>query len=137
MWKTLAGWAEGYFLSAMRRAGQALEVRLLVEQLFDADASRLVAVAGDFNAEDHEVPLTLVVGAEENTGNPLLAPRALVVLDRAVPADRRWSVLHHGRRQMLDHSCRSSLRSTNWRKKHRTLPAVIHGAGHGVHRPSG
>ena len=103
VWKTLAGWAEGYFLSAMRRAGQALEVRLLVEQLFDADASRLVAFAGDFNAEDHEVPITLVVGAEENTGNPLLAPRALVVLDRAVPADRRWSVLHHGRRQMLDH----------------------------------
>jgi hypothetical protein len=25
------------------------------------------------------------------------------MLDRTVPADRRWSVLHHGRRQMLDH----------------------------------
>jgi predicted extracellular nuclease len=35
--------------------------------------------------------------------SPLLAQRSLVVLDRAVPADRRWSVLHHGRRQMLDH----------------------------------
>jgi endonuclease/exonuclease/phosphatase family metal-dependent hydrolase len=103
VWKTLAGWAEGYFLSAMRRAGQAFEVRLLLEQLFDADASALIAIAGDFNAEDHEVPLNLIVGAEENTGNPLLAQRSLVVLERAVPADRRWSVLHHGRRQMLDH----------------------------------
>jgi endonuclease/exonuclease/phosphatase family metal-dependent hydrolase len=103
VWKTLAGWAEGYFLSAMSRAGQALEMRLLLERLFDADASRLVAVAGDFNAEDHEVPLTLIVGAEENTGNPLLAARSLVVLDRTVPTDRRWSVLHHGRQQMLDH----------------------------------
>lgn len=103
VWKTLAGWAEGYFLSAMCRAGQALEVRLLLEQLFDADSSRLVAVAGDFNAEDHEVPLSLMIGAEENTGNARLAPRSLVVLDRAVAGDRRWSVLHHGRRQMLDH----------------------------------
>jgi endonuclease/exonuclease/phosphatase family metal-dependent hydrolase len=102
VWKSVAGWAEGYFLSAMRRAGQALEVRLLLEKLFD-DRAGLIAVAGDFNAEDHEVPLKLIVGAEENTGNALLAQRSLVVLDRAAPADRRWSVLHHGRRQMLDH----------------------------------
>ena len=25
------------------------------------------------------------------------------MLDRAIAADRRWSVLHHGRAQMLDH----------------------------------
>jgi len=103
VWKTVGGWAEGYFLSAMRRAGQAVELRFLLEELFDNNGSALIAVAGDFNAEDHEVPITLAVGAEENTGNPLLAKRSLVVLDRSVPLDRRWSVLHHGRRQMLDH----------------------------------
>src|SRR5262249_42155056 len=79
------------------------ELRFLLEELLDAEPSGLIAVAGDFNAADHEVPLNLIVGAEENTGNPLLAKRALVVLDRALPADRRWSVLHRGRRQMLDH----------------------------------
>jgi len=103
VWKTVGGWAEGYFLSAMRRAGQALELRFLLEELFDANESGLIAVAGNFNAEDHEVPITLAVGGEENTGNPLLAKRSLVILDRAVSLDRRWSVLHHGRRQMLDH----------------------------------
>ena len=103
VWKTVGGWAEGYFLSAMRRAGQALELRFLLEELLDDDPSALIAIAGDFNAEDHEVPINLVVGAEENTGNPLLAKRSLVVLDRALSSDRRWSVLHHGRRQMLDH----------------------------------
>ena len=103
VWKTVGGWAEGFFLSAMRRAGQAVELRFMLEELFDADAHGLIAVAGDFNSEDHEVPITLAVGAEENTGNPLLANRSLVVLDRAVPLDRRWSVLHHGRSQMLDH----------------------------------
>ena len=30
-----AGWAEGYFLSSMKRVGQALETRQLVDQLFD------------------------------------------------------------------------------------------------------
>ena len=103
IWKSVGGWAEGYFLAAMRRAAQALEVRLLLEELFEGGTNRLIAVAGDFNAEDHEVPLRIVVGAEENTGNILLAKRALVVLDRALAEDRRWSVLHHGRPQMLDH----------------------------------
>jgi endonuclease/exonuclease/phosphatase family metal-dependent hydrolase len=103
VWKTVGGWAEGYFLSAMRRAGQALELRLLLEQRFDDQAHALIVVAGDFNAEDHEVPLKIIVGAEEDTGNGTLSSRSLVLLDRALPEDRRWSVLHHGRPQMLDH----------------------------------
>jgi endonuclease/exonuclease/phosphatase family metal-dependent hydrolase len=103
VWKSVGGWAEGYFLSAMRRAAQALELRILLEQLFDADAHRLIAVAGDFNAEDHEVPLHIIIGAEEDTGNPALSSRSLALVDRALPEDRRWSVLHHGRPQMLDH----------------------------------
>ena len=99
-------WAAGpkaTFLSALRRAAQALELRLLLEQMLEADAHKLIAVAGDFNAEDHEVPLRIVIGAEEDTGNGALAGRSLVLLDRAISQDRRWSVLHHGRREMLDH----------------------------------
>ncbi|MCC6556672.1 MAG: endonuclease/exonuclease/phosphatase family protein, partial [Polyangiaceae bacterium] len=38
-WRSVAGWAEGYFLASVKRAGQALEVRLLVDQLFDARGS--------------------------------------------------------------------------------------------------
>jgi predicted extracellular nuclease len=103
VWKSVAGWAEGYYLSALRRAAQALEVRYFIEELFDADKHRLIAIAGDFNAEDHEVPLRIIMGAAEDTGNAALSGRALVLLDRALPEDRRWSVLHHGRPQMLDH----------------------------------
>jgi endonuclease/exonuclease/phosphatase family metal-dependent hydrolase len=103
VWRTVGGWAEGYLLSAVRRTTQALEIRLLLEALLDADKHRLIAVAGDFNAEDHEVPLRIILGAEEDTGNPALSARALVLLERSVPQDRRWSVLHHGRPQMLDH----------------------------------
>ena len=103
VWKSVGGWAEGYFLSSIRRTAQALEVRLLVERLLAENANRLIAIAGDFNAEDHETPLKIAVGAEEDTGNGDLSAQSFIVLDRAIAADRRWSVLHHGRPQMLDH----------------------------------
>ena len=76
VWKTVGGWAEGFFLSAIRRAGQALELRLLLEQLFDRDPHSLIAVAGDFNAEDRETPLRLAIGAEEDTGNGAISARS-------------------------------------------------------------
>lgn len=103
VWRSIGAWAEGFFVSAMKRAGQAAEIRITVEQLIDEDPGRLIAVAGDFNAEDHDTALKIAVAAEEDTGNGALAARSLVVLDRALAEDRRWSVLHHGRPQMLDH----------------------------------
>lgn len=103
VWNSVSGWAEGYFVSAVRRAAQALELRMAVDELIARDPRRLIAVAGDFNAEDHETALKIAIGAEEDTGNGELAAQSLVVLDRAIAADRRWSVLHHGRAQMLDH----------------------------------
>ena len=103
VWKTVSAWAEGYFLAAVRRAAQALELRLLIDNMLSKDPHSLIAVAGDFNAEDYETPLKIAIGAEEDTGNGPLSAQGLIVLDRAIAADRRWSVLHHGRRQMLDH----------------------------------
>lgn len=102
-WKNVSAWAEGYFLAAVRRAAQALELRMLVDNILAEDPHRLIAVAGDFNAEDHETPLRIAVAAEEDTGNGQLSTQSLVILDRAIGIDRRWSVLHHGRPQMLDH----------------------------------
>ncbi len=103
VWKSVSGWAEGYFLSGLKRSAQALELRLALDALFDASQHPAIAICGDFNAEDHETPLKIVIGAEEDTGNGHLANRSMVVLDRALPKDRRYSVLHHGRPQMLDH----------------------------------
>ena len=103
VWKSIRGWAEGFFLSGLKRSAQALELRLAIDALLDADQHAAIAVCGDFNAEDHETPLKLVIGAEEDTGNGLLGSRSMVVLDRMLPKDRRFSVLHHGRPQMLDH----------------------------------
>lgn len=102
-WASVGGWAEGFYLATMKRGGQALEARLLVERMFDGDENALVAVVGDFNAEDGETPLRTVRGDVEDTANGRLAGRALVSLDRTVPESQRFTVLHRGRRLMLDH----------------------------------
>jgi endonuclease/exonuclease/phosphatase family metal-dependent hydrolase len=103
VWRTAAGWAEGFYLSSLKREAQALELRLLVDEMLGKDPAALIAVAGDFNAVDYGPTLRLAIAAEEDLGTSELAAHALIVLDRAIAADRRWSVLHHGRPQMLDH----------------------------------
>lgn len=102
-WKTPAGWAEGFFISSMRRVGQALETRFLVDRLFDKDENALIAVTGDFNAEGDEVPVEAICGAVENTGNGELANRVLVPCDRSIPQSQRHTLFHHGQGRMLDH----------------------------------
>lgn len=102
-WRSVGGWAEGFFLATVKRCGQALETRLLVDRIFDARPDALIAVCGDFNAEEREMPLRIIRGDVEDTGNGHLAYRVLVPLERTLPASQRFSVLHHGHKQMLDH----------------------------------
>lgn len=102
-WRSVEGWAQGFYASALKQTAQALEARLFIEDLLKVEKSRLIAVAGDFNCEDHAPALRLIQGAEEDIGASELAAHALIVLDRCLPADRRWSVLHSGRPTMLDH----------------------------------
>ncbi|HSN99225.1 MAG TPA: endonuclease/exonuclease/phosphatase family protein [Candidatus Nanopelagicales bacterium] len=102
-WRSVGGWAEGYFLAEMKRAGQALEVRLLCERLLDADPGALIAVCGDFNCVERDVPFEIIRGGEDMTGSGALAMRALVPLEHTIPEDLRYSVLHAGRKAMLDH----------------------------------
>ncbi len=102
-WSSAAAWAEGYYLSGIKRTGQALEVRLAVDRMLDADASAMVLVSGDLNAEEHETPLRTLIAAPEDTGSAALAARALVPLERALDPDRRYTIIHHGRPQMVDH----------------------------------
>jgi endonuclease/exonuclease/phosphatase family metal-dependent hydrolase len=102
-WKSVAGWAEGFFLAAVKRAGQALEARLAVDALFDADDQAMIAVCGDCNAEARETAMRLLAGSEEDTGSGALAGRVLVAVENSIPEDLRFTVLHNGRKVMLDH----------------------------------
>lgn len=102
-WASVAGWAEGFFLASVKQAGQALEARLLVERIMDAEPDALIAVCGDFNATDREAAVRIVRGDEEDTGNGHLAMRMLVPVERSLPQSARFSVIHHGQPVLLDH----------------------------------
>ncbi len=103
VWRTTAGWAEGFFLATMKRAGQALEARLAIDSLFDAEPEAHIVVCGDMNAELAEMPLRILRADPDDTGSNSLANRALIPLERTLPETRRYTVLHGGRRTMLDH----------------------------------
>lgn len=102
-WKSVAGWVEGFFLASIKRTGQALEARLMVDEIFDVDAECLIAVCGDLNAELREMLLRILRGEEEDTGNGALAGRVLVPMERTVAESQRYSVLHGGRAVINDH----------------------------------
>lgn len=102
-WKSPSSWAEGFFLSSMKRVGQALETRILIDQIFDKDEDALIAVGGDFNAESDEVPVEAIRGDIENTGNGKLAKRVMVPCENSIPEPSRFTLLHRGQERMLDH----------------------------------
>ena len=102
-WRTASGWAEGFFLSSVKRVGQALETRILVDGIFDGDADALVCVCGDLNADLDEVPVLAIRGDVEGTGNGALADRVLVPTENSVPESSRYTLFHRGRKEMIDH----------------------------------
>jgi predicted extracellular nuclease len=111
VWKSASAYAEGAFLSAMKRMGQAVEVRMLIEKIFDADADARIVVCGDFNAEVDDVPLVAIRGDVEDHGNAALASRVMLPCEFSIPASSRFSLYHHGKGNMLDHvlACRHML----------------------------
>lgn len=102
-WKTSAGWAQGMYLAAQLRQAQALEARLFVESLFDAEPDARVLVCGDFNADSYETPTRILCGAPEDGDGGEFADRYMERMEARVPADRRYTVIHAGRRILLDH----------------------------------
>jgi endonuclease/exonuclease/phosphatase family metal-dependent hydrolase len=102
-WRSADAWAEGSFISSMKRMAQALEVRRLVDQILDRDPDARIIVAGDFNATPDEVPVLAIRGQVEDTGNGDLARRVLVPIETTVPESSRYTLFHQGRGDMLDH----------------------------------
>ena len=112
-WRTISAWAEGSFISSMKRVGQALQARLLIDNIFDANGlGSLIVIAGDFNAEADEVPFKAICGPVEETGNPAHAARLMIPCENNIPDSARFSLFHLGKGQMLDHiiASRSLLR---------------------------
>ncbi len=102
-WRTVSGWAEAFFVSSMKRVGQSLETRILIDQLFDADPDAMIVVCGDLNAHSDEVPIEAISGRVENTGNRDLIHRVMLPTENSVPESLRFSYIHQGKRNLLDH----------------------------------
>ena len=93
---------EGQFVAGQKREGQALEVRLFVERLFDAEPDARIIVCGDLNSQEHDVPARILRGGRDEE-TPETSPRLLVSLAERVSAARRYSVVHGDRNILLDH----------------------------------
>jgi len=103
-WESVSAWAEGSFLSSMKRLGQGLQARILIDSIFDANGlDSFILMAGDFNSEADEVCLRAILGPVEETCNPAHAPRIMVPCENNIPDSARYSLFHLGRGQMLDH----------------------------------
>jgi endonuclease/exonuclease/phosphatase family metal-dependent hydrolase len=89
--------AEGQFLAAQKSNGQALEARLFAESLFNCEPGARIAICGDFNADEHEAPMRILLGDHRDDA------RLLRQLEARLPPERRYSVIHAGRPTLIDH----------------------------------
>ena len=110
-WKTSSSWAEGFFISSMKRVGQAMETRMLIDKLFKDYKDPWIVVCGDFNADLDDVPVEAIRGRVENTGNGKLARCVIQPCEMSIPESARFSLYHQGKGNMLDHLmvCRNML----------------------------
>ncbi|CAN0606078.1 unnamed protein product, partial [Ectocarpus sp. 12 AP-2014] len=115
-WKSSSGWAEGFFMSSMKRVGAALEARLFIDQLLNTDPDAAIVLGGDLNALPEEVPVMAIRGRVEETGNPDLAGRVMVPLVQNVPKPARYTLFHRGSGELIDQILVS-----------RTMLAAFHG----------
>jgi hypothetical protein len=91
-----------------KEEGQALEARLFVESLFDCEPNALIAICGDLNSEEHDMPARLLTGmADEDADN--MSRRALIPLGMRVKDARRFTIVHAKRLVLVDHILASRL----------------------------
>ena len=72
-------------------------------KLSRVDSRLPVIVCGDFNSTSDNVPVQAIRGDVENTGNGKLSNRVLIPCEQTVPESSRYSLLHLGKGEMLDH----------------------------------
>jgi len=88
--------AEGELRSMVWRAGEALYVRGLVDEVFAGEPGARLAVIGDLNDVAGSTPVELV------RGNGCSAGALSSCADRVV-LEERFSIRHHGGRSQIDH----------------------------------
>jgi endonuclease/exonuclease/phosphatase family metal-dependent hydrolase len=102
-WPSLATHAEGLALSSLKRVGQALELRRLVDRIFSRYAEARIVVLGDFNDTTDSVPFTIIRGSYVEARNMALWDQELYPVELSLPAEKQFTLLHDGKPQMIDH----------------------------------
>ena len=104
---TASSWAEGIFISTMKRVGQAMEARMVIDEIFDAPANSgtepLIAMCGDFNDDNYQTSVKAICGPIEEIGNEALLHRIMIACENNVPEPARYSLFHLGEGEMIDH----------------------------------
>ena len=90
-YKTVNRWAEGYFLSSMKRVGLALEVRCLVDALLEEDPEAKVIVSVVFNGEKRGVDTESPAGRVNNKLNSVSRWRQLIPYSESIPLQVKCS----------------------------------------------
>jgi len=102
-WPSLASHAEGGTLSALKRVGQALEVRRLADGLFARHNNARIVVLGDFNDSTDSVPVSIVRGDYVGARNPRLWDQELFAVELSLPQEKQFTFVHRGAPMMIDH----------------------------------
>lgn len=110
-WRNTQLWAQGFARASLKRIGQALEVRLFIDGVFDKEPEPLICVCGDFNAEGAEMPLRLIWAAPDDIENPDLRDRQLIGVDRTGA-----TAVHAGRPLDIDHMLASRALASHHRR---------------------
>jgi len=102
-WQSLGDAGEGRLVTEAKRLAQAVQIRRAVDHLLRRDPEARVVVLGDFNDGLDSEGLRIVAGDARACDSPSLAALELVACEEAIPADRRFTQVYRGRKEMLDH----------------------------------
>jgi endonuclease/exonuclease/phosphatase family metal-dependent hydrolase len=102
-WPSLGEVALGRLTTEVKRLAQAMELRREVDAVLAADPDAALAVLGDFNDVLESEAVRCVLGDAGAVHSPHLAPADLYPCELELPAERRFSQIYRGRREMIDH----------------------------------
>jgi endonuclease/exonuclease/phosphatase family metal-dependent hydrolase len=96
--------ARGTGLALLRRAAEAVAVRVWLNQLMTANNEPMLLL-GDFNDTPEAVTTQIMLGPEDRSlsNRDKFDDVRLYDLADYIPADRRYSRLYHKQREMIDH----------------------------------
>lgn len=124
------GRGEAQLRSFVQRSAEALFTRRVIERLFEEDPGALLCVLGDFNDTHDALPTRIVRGAHGQGDDP----RELVAAHVELEPARRFSVLHGGVGEQIDHVLLSRPLHRRVRRAWIANEAL---RDHGPHEPNG